>query len=236
MHQSSSSSPFSSLAIWRERIDTELRETSQSQEFKLRLLLEQGIDCEQAVWGCLKDSLHELREGLAWGLLHPDFMEKESTHLYNQAATELKNDKNFILELAREHGLHDVYRTEVHRPVNHTLAGYSTLGELRFALLVWRANMARDLSLAACVAKEAEAVVREGYLCALELIHRCVPNGAAQFRDRYRSIGIPESRKESEIISEAVEKVQKWLREAVDVHHAVPAAIEQVLAKADEKK
>ena len=93
---------FGSLAIWREKLSSDLGDLSSTAgrpNNKLRLLLEQGkgkegaekkkggappypktepsitlpADVEQAVLGCLKDSLWELREGVEWGLLDEGF-------------------------------------------------------------------------------------------------------------------------------------------------------------------
>jgi hypothetical protein len=128
--------PFSSLKIWRSKVQTDLVELPQTRDFKLRLLLEQAKDCEQAVWGCLKDALHELAEAHAWGLIGTEEASTERERLYGQAAQEISNDKHLILELAREAELLDDYRHEFVWPINHAVADYDSLGQMRFGMLV----------------------------------------------------------------------------------------------------
>lgn len=225
----SETEPFSSLRIWRARLDKELGDLPQSSDFKLRLLLEQGTDCEQSVLGCLNSTLHELHEASHWGFIQQSFVEAEEMQLYNQAATELKNDKNLVLELAKEHGLLEEYRRQVRLPVNHTVAGYRTLGELRFALLVWRANVSRDLSLAQG-ADDAEEVLREGYCAALSLVERCVASSAAFWGAQKRE-GAPGPAEKKEVSSHALEKVENWMREAAEAHHLRSGVVDGIKAE-----
>ena len=52
------------------------------------------------------------------------------------------------------------------RSINRTIADYERVGDLKFALLVWRTNLLRDTSLAV-TPEEIEETLREGYYAAL---------------------------------------------------------------------
>jgi hypothetical protein len=66
-----------------------------------------------AVLGCLKDCLFDLHEGVAWGLLSPEFESQQRQQLVNAAANELHTDKQLCLQLAREHGIVEEYAAQV---------------------------------------------------------------------------------------------------------------------------
>lgn len=132
-------------------------------------------DCEQAVFGCLKEAIFDLNEGVAWGLYPSHHADAQRQLLYNQATIELVNDKNLCLELAREHGIFEQYAAALMKPDNSTLADYEHINELKFALLVWRANLLRDVPLAKGHGgnKELKGMVKQAYEAALRLIKRC---------------------------------------------------------------
>lgn len=123
---------FSSLAIWRSKVQEDLDEVPSSPHHKLRLLLEHTKKLEQAVYGCLKHALYEATEARAWNLISEEFLETQRARLYAHAVQELMNDKAYMLELARESTLYDTYKQEIQKPVNNTLSDYETLGMLKF--------------------------------------------------------------------------------------------------------
>lgn len=203
-------SPFASLKIWRDKIQADLSgEPDRGPEYKLRLLLEQGKDVEMAVQGCLRDTLFELAEAVHWGLVDAAFAQQQRLSIYNQAAVELNNDKQLCLQLAKEHGLEEAYVREVKRSINRTLADYERVGDLKFALLVWRTNLLRDTSLAVRP-EEIEETLREGYYAALRLIGRLTSTSARFWAVQHSSgdvAALLESKK-AKVYDAAVQLVQ----------------------------
>ena len=163
--------------------------------------------------GCLKDSLFDLHEGVAWGLLSPEFESQQRQQLLNAAANELHTDKQLCLQLAREHGILEEYAAQVkvgaalqgservqvrsprsgvaplprpalllhctalrcpalQKPQHHTVSDYERVGELKFGLLVWRANLKRDASLASD-GQELEKQLADAYTDALRWAGLC---------------------------------------------------------------
>ena len=123
---------FSSLAIWRSKVQEDLNDVPSSPPHKMRLLLEHTKKLEQAVYGCLKHAMYEATEARAWDLLSDEFVETQRARLYAHAVQELMNDKAFMLELARESSLYEAYKHEIQKPINNTLSEYETLGMLKF--------------------------------------------------------------------------------------------------------
>jgi hypothetical protein len=181
----------------------------------------------QAVWGCLKDALSELHEGQEWGLLGADFAAAQHRRLYNLAAQELLNAKALVLGLAHEHGVTAAYSAALRRPLQHTVADYERVGELRFALLVWRANLQRDLSVASGPA-DAEARVKEGYIAAVDLVHRCVDN-SAEFWAAQQAGGAPGEAERRAVRAAALAKAQRSLLDIAEQHHVSKAAVQALL-------
>jgi hypothetical protein len=67
---------------------------------------------------------------------------------------------------------HTISQLCLQKHINHTLADYTTLGDLLFALECWRANMQRDVALADDATQQ-EVLLRICYHDALRLIRRC---------------------------------------------------------------
>ena len=232
---------FSSLSIWRSKIVQDLQELPTSDDFKLRLLLEQTRDLEQAVFGCLKDALFELNEACEWGLLSGStggdtFVNTQRNQLINQAAQELMNDKNLVLELAREHGLFEKYVQEIQREKIHSVADYETLGQLKFAMLVWKANLNQDLS----ISEDKQQVLEEGWREGVRLVRRCVGRSAkywaAQQGGSMEAPGKKEiGAQQASIYSNVQNKLRHMLEETAEMHHvtgeSVAAAVAAVPAK-----
>ncbi|PRW20259.1 adenylate guanylate cyclase [Chlorella sorokiniana] len=203
-----SARPFATLSVWREKIQADLAAAGDKggPTYKLRLLLEQGKDVEQAVLGCLKDALFELHEGVDWGLLDPEYERQQRQQL--------------VLELAREHGLLEQYAAEIKKPINRTLADYERVGELKFGLLVWRANLKRDVSLLAGGAEGGgggdpqalEAHLREAYQDALRLIQRCGTKSLA-FWAAQRAGAAPTQDSKQRLYQAAMQRVRNGLLE-----------------------
>ena len=132
------SNPFSSLSIWRDKVQADLVDLPQtsSNDFKLNSLLQHSRDCEQAVYGCLKDALCELGEAHAWGIINFESAMAERERLYGQSAQEISTDKHLMVELARDNGVLELYHRKLLRPFHHSVSDMETLGELRFGLMV----------------------------------------------------------------------------------------------------
>lgn len=137
-HKSSIDGPFASLSIWRSKLQADVVELphASSEKFKLDVLLHHSKDCEQAVYGCLKDALCDLNESYAWGLVDEESMVAERERLYGQAAQEINTDKHLVVELARENNCLELYHQDLLQPIQHSLSDMERLGELRFGLLV----------------------------------------------------------------------------------------------------
>jgi hypothetical protein len=177
------------------------------------------------VWGCLKDALSELHEGQEWGLLARDFAAEQRTRLHHLAAQELLNDKQMVLQLAHEHGLAKAYGHAVKQGRHHTLSDYERIGELRFAMLVWRANLQRDLSL--CEGpQQAGPLLKEEAHAAARLIRRCA-NSSAAFWAAHQAHGAPGAAERRAVWDVAWAKAQHMLAEVARRHHIA----EDVLAK-----
>ncbi|PSC71684.1 phosphoglucomutase [Micractinium conductrix] len=207
--------PFSTLA-------SDLGEPALSPDARLRMLLEQGKDVEQAVLGCLKDTLFDLHEGVVWGLLEPNFEEAQRQALVNAAANELHTDKQLCLQLAREHGLDERYAAALKKAAPRATADYERVGELKFGLLVWRANLRRDASLADDP-QELEALLQGAYTQALRLIRRC-----GRRSQRYWSVqqagSAPGQGSLRKVYGAAVQRAQNALLELVQGRQGVDAA------------
>lgn len=216
--------PFSSLKIWREKVGNDLNEVPTSADYKLRLLLDQTKELELAVFGCFKDSLFELHEAGGWGMLDPHFVDAQRSRLHAQAAQELINDKNLMLELAREHGLYTPYTSEIRRAKLHTIADYESLGQLRFGMLVWKANVSQDLS----TTEDAQATLTEAWRDGMRLIRRCV-EGSRHYWAAQQAGGAPGEDERKAVADAAEVKLHSMLEEMADGHHmgleAVAAAI-----------
>ncbi|KAL4451396.1 hypothetical protein ABPG77_009468 [Micractinium sp. CCAP 211/92] len=206
--------PFSTLAVWRNKLTEDIAGDGvgePAEDYRLRLLLEQGKDVEQAVLGCLKDALFDLHEGVVWGLLAPAFEEQQRQLLVNAAANELHNDKQLCIQLAREHGLLEAYAAALKAGRRGGVADYERAGELKFGLLVWRANLRRDASLAEDP-QELHALCQEAYLDALRLIRRCGTRSLAYWSAQQAS-GAPTADTKRRLYDLAVQRVQNALRE-----------------------
>ncbi|KAG7671244.1 hypothetical protein Ndes2526B_g02283 [Nannochloris sp. 'desiccata'] len=207
---------FSSLSIWRAKIANDLQEVPTSNKFKLRLLLDQTKDLEQAVFGCLKDALFELHEASEWGLLSPAFVDTQRNHLLAQAAQELMNDKNLVLELAREHGEHlfHVYTRELQRAKIHSVSDYETLGQLRFAMLVWKVNLNQDLS----ITEDKQHTLQEGWREGVKLVRRCVGRSGKHWAGQ--QVADAPGRDEMDKMCSSIEnKMRHMLDEMAESHH-----------------
>jgi hypothetical protein len=221
---------FSSLSIWRAKIANDLQEMPTSDHFKLRLLLDQTRDLEQAVLGCFKDALFELHEASEWGLLSPTFVNTQRNHLLAQAAQELMNDKNLVLELAREGGeyLYEAYTREIQRAKIHSVADYDTLGQLRFAMLVWKANLTQDLS----ITKDKQQTLQEGWRQGVKLVRRCVGRSGKYWSAQ--KAGEAPGNDEIDSICYSVEnKLRHMLEEMAENHHLDADSVAAAVAAVD---
>ncbi|KAL4420682.1 hypothetical protein ABPG75_010338 [Micractinium tetrahymenae] len=226
--------PFSTLAVWRKKLTEDIGGEAvgePAEPYRLRLLLEQGKDVEQAVLGCLKDSLFDLHEGAAWGLLSPAFEEQQRQLLVNAAANELHNDKQLCIQLAREHGLLEAYSAALKRKGARrgAVADYERAGELKFGLLVWRANLRRDASLAEDP-QELEALCREAYLDVLRLIRRCGSRSLAYWSAQQASEA-PTAESKRRLYAMAVQRVQNALRELGESRGLDPATLDGIFGQ-----
>lgn len=163
--------PYGDLSIVRQLLDDTLDHppAGADEDYSLHLLLEKNKDIEQAIFGQLKDSLHHLHESYEWGLLTEEFVYQQRLRLYERAYQELNSHKRLCLSLAKEHGCYEGYKSEALKEINSSIDDYERIGELRFALLVWRATLERDLSLDI----DAYGRLVKGYKDALLLIKRC---------------------------------------------------------------
>lgn len=225
--------PFSTLAVWRRKLTEDIAAEGVGEpagHYRLRLLLEQGKDVEQAVLGCLKDALFDLHEGVAWGLLSPAFEEQQRQLLVNAAANELHNDKQLCIQLAREHGLLEAYASALKGGGRRgAVADYERAGELKFGLLVWRANLRRDASLAEDP-QELEALCHDAYLDALRLIRRCGSRSLAYWSAQQAS-GAPTGETKRRLYSMAVQRVQNALRELGETRGLGSAALDAIFGE-----
>ena len=171
----------------------------------------------QAVWGCLKDALSELHEGQEWGLLPRGFAAEQRTRLYHLAAQELVNDKQMVLQLAHEHGVAKAYGHAVKQGQHHTVSDWERIGELRFAMLVWRANLQRDLSLSLTPQQAGPLLLEEAHAAA-RLIRRCTSNSAA-FWAAQQAHGTPGAAERRAVWDAAWTKAQQMLVEVAGRHH-----------------
>eukprot|EP00887_Chlorella_sp_A99_P007216 scaffold2.g7216.t1 len=211
--------PFGSLAIWREKLSGDVVGAT-GDEARLAMLLEQSKDVEEAVQGCLRDSLLELAECQAWGLLQPSFASTQRQHLYSTAAQELLRNKQHCVELAREHGVLEAYAAAIKTRLHHTVADYERVGDMRFALSCWKANLRRDCSLASDPLEIAR-LVEEGYYDALRLIRRCGSN-SQRFWAAQQATDAPGAEAQALVEAAAVERAQKMLLEVPGPNAAPP--------------
>ena len=216
---------FSSLKIWRAKVPADLSGVPRSEDFKLRLLLDQTKELELAVFGCLKDSLFELDEAAAWGLLDAHFVDGQRAMLHAQAAQELINDKNLMLELAREHGLYNAYTSEIRRAKLHTVADYESLGQLKFGMLVWKANLLQDLS----TTKDVQVTLTDGWRDGLRLIRKCVVT-SQEYWAAQQAGGAPGEEQVEAITAAAQGKLRNMLEEMAQGRHLTKEAVEVAVA------
>ncbi len=219
------------MSIWRAKIANDLQELPSSDDFKLRLLLEQTRDLEQAVQGCLKDAIFELEEAQHWGLLSPIFLDTQRNHLLAQAAQEVINDKNLVLELAREHGLLEIYTQEIQQAKIHSVDNYETLGQLRFALLVWRANLTQDLSMT----EDKQQTLQEGWREGVSLVRRCVLR-SGHYWAAQQAAEAPGEKEINDLCSSVENKLRLMLEEIAESHHldadSIAAAMQEAVKSA----
>lgn len=218
---------FSSLSIWRAKIANDLQELPTSNTFKLRLLLDQTKDLEQAVFGCLKDALFELQEASEWGLLSPAFVDTQRNHLLAQAAQELINDKNLVLELAREHGedLFHAYTRELQQAKVHSVSDYETLGQLRFAMLVWKVNLNQILS----ITEDKQHTLQEGWREGVKLVRRCVGRSGKYWASQ--QVADAPGQDEMDTICSSIEKkLRDMLEEMAESHHVSADSVAAAVA------
>jgi len=222
-----SNTAFSSLSIWRAKIANDLQELPTSNEFKLRLLLDQTKDLEQAVFGCLKDALFELHEASEWGLLSPAFVDTQRNYLLAQAAQELTNDKNLVLELAREHGEHlfHVYTQEIQQAKIHSVSDYETLGQLRFAMLVWKVNLNQNLS----ITEDKQRTLQEGWREGVKLVRRCVSRSGKYWAGQ-QVADAPGQNEMEKMCSSIEDKLRHMLEEMAENHHITADCVAAAVA------
>ena len=222
---------FSSLKIWRQKVVADINSLPTTDDFKLRMLVEQTKDLEQAVFGCLHSTLFELNEAKEWGLATPaSFVQTQRTSLFSHAAQELANDKQLMLELAREQGeeMLAAYKAEILKGDN--TAEYETIGSLRFALLVWHVVLNQRLSFTETDA-DGEQILIDAYRDGMKLVRRCVANWAAE----QKSTGGPEFVEKETVYGVAEAKVRRICKDAAASHHLnAAAALANVVGEDDE--
>lgn len=216
--------PFAALSIWRERIQSDLESPQYSETFKVRTLLEQGHLCEQAVFGCLKDSLFDIYECQAWGLCERNIAQQQRNELYDMAHRELLNDKLLIVELARKHDVLKQYTEQIQRSINANVSAYEKIGELQMGLIAWKSNMSRDAALfhGEETAEVIENLLQQRYLAAVALIHRCVETSNR-----------PASLRKERVMDQAMKMVRLCVEESISEHHLDRDAVWMKIDRSD---
>jgi hypothetical protein len=106
----------------------------------------------------------------------------------------------------------------------NTVSDYEGIGELRYALLVWRSDLQRDVSLLHNN-EEREIRLEGGYMEALKLISRCIKSSAAYWStQRHRDAPVHEdASRVGGMAAEKVKLVVRYLSEEYGIEKEIGA-------------
>jgi hypothetical protein len=177
------------LLKWKVLVERDLRVVEGSVS---EWLLAKDLEWEILSRDLLVDSLFQLAGARLWNLASAEEEGKKHQGLLVACEETLGVVKRrYLPGLARRRGVEEDFKQQSKKAENSSLDSYVKLGDLEFALAVWRQNLKRDLAFSPSQ-DEKSNVLKQGYLKAESLVKRCL-NTANLFWNTQGS-SLPDSR------------------------------------------